>query len=416
MFYTKLQKQLEEIDRKINLLSKDVEFIRTRTSIYLGDGIALTYLVDETPIYITSNDFGVPFNFINGGLYEPDNLDVLMSFVRDDTIFLDIGANLGFFSLQIARRIFQYGKVHAFEPHPDLAELLKRSAFVNGFGQLGLGKGVITCHNFGLSDCSAQLDFCYPAEYLGGGGYVAGASASTPGTVIKAEVKRLDDVFDSDFTCDLVKIDVEGHEVNVLHGMQNIVSRSQHIKILFEKLVPNAGYESEIESLLGAFGFELYGVLPNASLQKILPGTLTEWAGYVLATRNGELGSAGLIRTGFSIYPRQLCTIGENLQSLSRDKLIATGASGQILCHGPYWFLRSGIYHFRLHGEIEGHVSVVIAARFGHPVQQFEMETGEHEKTFVVERDLVGFECIIRAKGTIPSIIRIERLEFCRVG
>ena len=111
---------------------------------YLGDGTALTHLVDETPIYINSNDYGVPYCLINGGRYEEDNLAVLLSFVKDDSIFLDIGANLGFFSLQVARRVQKYGKVHAFEPHPRLAELLYRNAYINGFCY------VIECHRIGL--------------------------------------------------------------------------------------------------------------------------------------------------------------------------------------------------------------------------------------------------------------------------
>jgi FkbM family methyltransferase len=413
MFYPELKSQLEAINRKIDLLSNDVGFIRTRTSVYVGDGIALTYLADEMPLYVNANDFGPPFNFINGGVYEQDNLDVLMSFVTDDTVFLDIGANLGFFSLQVARRISHHGKIHAFEPNPDLARLLKRNAYVNGFGLLGSGKEVITCHDFGLSDRSARVELVSDPECLGGGA-IAPMAAANAGTGCMIDVKRLGDVFDSGFTCDLVKIDVEGHEVNVLRGMQDVIARSKHIKILFEKLGRSAGYEPEIESILGGCGLELYGVLPNASLQRILPGMLSEWAGYVLATRADDLGPAGLVRTSFSIYPRQLFTVGETLQSLSRDELIATGTSGQILFHGPYWFLRRGIYRLRLYGEVKGHLSITIAARFGHAVHQFELVTGETEKTFIAERDLLFFECIIRAKGT--STIRVERLEFFRAG
>ncbi len=46
-----------------------------------------------------------------------------MSFVRDDTVFLDIGANLGFYSLKVAQRNKLHGKIHAFEPHPTLVRL-----------------------------------------------------------------------------------------------------------------------------------------------------------------------------------------------------------------------------------------------------------------------------------------------------
>src|SRR5256885_16158060 len=51
---------------------------------------------------------------------------------------------------------------------------------------------------------------------------------------------RLDDLLGPDFRCNLVKIDVEGHELQVLDGMKRIVENSPDIKILFEKLTPNS--------------------------------------------------------------------------------------------------------------------------------------------------------------------------------
>ena len=57
---------------------------------------------------------------------------MLLSFVTDSTVFLDIGANLGYFSLQVAARNRNGGKVLAFEPHPKLFDLMKRSLFLNG--------------------------------------------------------------------------------------------------------------------------------------------------------------------------------------------------------------------------------------------------------------------------------------------
>ena len=80
-----LHQRIVALDAKLERIWVDLDFIRTHLSSYVGDGIALTYLADATPIY-------------NGGRYEEQNLEVLLSFLKDDTIFLDIGANVGFFS------------------------------------------------------------------------------------------------------------------------------------------------------------------------------------------------------------------------------------------------------------------------------------------------------------------------------
>jgi len=74
--------------RRLDRLQNDISFIKNRLSSYLGDGTGLTYLVDETPIYINSNDFGCPSNFLNGGRYEEENQQVLASFRRPNSVFL----------------------------------------------------------------------------------------------------------------------------------------------------------------------------------------------------------------------------------------------------------------------------------------------------------------------------------------
>src|SRR5215471_13901147 len=109
MVIRKIYDYFAHIKKSIDIIHEDVTFIRTHMSSYLGNDIAITYLNDETPIYVNANDFGGPANLISGGRYEEENLNLLLSFVRDDTVFLDVGANLGFYSLQIARRIHAFG-------------------------------------------------------------------------------------------------------------------------------------------------------------------------------------------------------------------------------------------------------------------------------------------------------------------
>ena len=64
-----------------------------------------------------------------------------------------------------------------------------------------------------------------------------------------------------DTTVDLVKIDVEQRELPVLRGMRRVIAESPCIVILFEKLVPRAGYEGQIEECLKELGLELFGIL-----------------------------------------------------------------------------------------------------------------------------------------------------------
>jgi FkbM family methyltransferase len=394
-----LSQQLAALDAKLERMWLDLDFIRTRLSSYLGDGIALTHLVDATPIYINSDDFGGPSNLLNGGRYEEENLEVLLSFVKEDTIFLDIGANLGFFTLQVGKRVLRNGRVYSFEPHPKLLNLLHWNVHLNGL------TGTVTCFPFGLSDQNTAAKFAYPIGHLGGGA-VGDLPANADYDIVDSELRRLDDVLGPDFSCDLVKIDVEGHEVNVLNGMRRIVANSPEIKILFEKLCPNLGTEEALEDYFRENGFDLYHVGDDSSLDRLMAGSLRERSGYVLAARPGAIAQATR-RSRFSIYPGQLLIPGALHQPRSRAK------PGDILFHGPYWFLRKGVWRFKLYGAIRGAISFILQERFGYRVLSFPMGEGQSEHVFILNRDLIHFECVARS-AVDGAEIELDRLEFIR--
>jgi FkbM family methyltransferase len=408
---SRLAATLERLEKKIDDIAASSDFVRHHLSNYLGNGVAVTYLRDETPIYVNSNDFGPSSNYINGGTYETENLDLLLSFVRDDTVFLDIGANVGFFALQIARRVRLHGRVYAFEPHPELARLMRGSAFLNGLATMDGHQGVLVTCPFGVGEGAGPVEFFYPRDHLGGGSRSGGANPTS--ARILSEIKSIDECMGDNFVCDLVKIDVEGHELDVLRGMRATISRSKEIKLLFEKLGQNTGPEGEIEEILRGLGLELYGVEQDARLHRLAPGELRSFSGYALATRAAE-DLDGAKRTHFSIFPRQLFVPPPHQSGCTREELRALGAESEILFHGPYWFLPRGAYRLSFSGDIVGRLELTVAARFGYPVHAFAFDANTKTGIFVAEHDLIKFEIIGRADRSETSInlreLHIERL------
>lgn len=397
----RIGEKLSRVEAKLDEALTGLDFMRRRMSTYLGAGRAITYLADETPIYVNSNDFGPPANLISGGLYEADNLDVLLSFARDDSVALDIGANLGFFSLQLARRLVA-GQVHAFEPHPELGQLLCASAYLNGFSDLDGASGRIRLHRHGVGDFNGPISFAFPQGHLGGG-HVGATGAN----VVRSEMRRLDDVFAPDFVCDLMKIDVEGHELQALQGMKGVLTRSKDVKILFEKLGERCGYEADIEQLLGAQGFTLYAIGADRRLDPLPAGALSTYSGYVLGARDASL--AGSRRDRFDIYPRQLFPVPAATVEASGAVLRVAGREGALLCHGPYWFLRQGGYEVTVVGDIKGQVELTVAARFGFPITTFALDASACSVVFAVPRDLTNCEFVFRAMAG-EATMRIERI------
>jgi FkbM family methyltransferase len=405
-------RQIQMIDAKIDALEgklervwANIEFMRNRMSSYLGDGIALTYVQDQTPVFVNANDIGCPTSLINGGRWEQHVLDVFFSFVTDDSVFLDIGANLGFYSLLIGKRITSSGRVHAFEPHPQLVNLMRRSLRVNSLEERPGSKVVI--HQFGLADREQMIEFHYPVGHLGGG-HIAAARDNGQFTVVKANIKRLDDVMAPDFSCDLVKIDVESHELGVLQGMRRTIANSPKIKIIFENHSRNVARAKDLGAFFSEFGMELYGI--RGTLTKLGPRGLQSWFGYVFAARPGVVKD-GDKRTLFSVYPAQLSSTAAKVGA---DKLLTGVASDKsTLFYGPYWFLRRGAWKLKFHGKIAGSLLIAITERYGLPVTRFRLAADKTEHRFAVEHDLIDFECVASAVDGATQIA-LERLEFVK--
>src|SRR5205085_12352859 len=112
------QSGLQRVEQAQDRMWRHLDFVRTRSGSYLGSGIALTHLADGTRMLINANDDGCPMGILSGGRHEENNTQLLLSFVDPDTVLVDIGANIGFFSVSIAQRLTGRGHVHAFEPHP----------------------------------------------------------------------------------------------------------------------------------------------------------------------------------------------------------------------------------------------------------------------------------------------------------
>ena len=399
-------RKLEAIEAKLDRMWCDIDFIRTHSGTYLGQGVALTHLIDERRMLVNSNDFGGPIRFISGGQYERDNVEVLLSFVRDDTAtFVDAGANLGFYSLLMGERLGPAGKVSAFEPHPDLAELARRNTFINGL------PSVIKVYPFGLSDVEAETDFSYPKGHLGGG-MVGNPGLPEQFDLVRSRVRRLDDVLDPAETVDLMKIDVEGHEPAVLRGMQQVMARSSQLKILFENLGKHADRSARTEAALRPFGFHLYAVAGDSQLSPLAPGELANFSGYALAARPEQVDT--LDRRRFSIYPSQLHVPG-SLPLGPGDVLISEGMPEQTLFYGPYWFLHRGVWTLTIRGMIEGEIEIFLAERYGKVVLDQRMSTAQMQWQFTNERNLTHFEVIARPFSA-KARVAIERIELVRLA
>lgn len=159
------------------------------------------------------------------GGYESSNIDLLRCIARKIPYctFMDIGANVGLFSISLAPVCTA---IHAIEPWPPhlarLRDLLDRNQMHN-----------VTCHQIALSDIESTMPWYQPTSANQGTGSLLPdhAHGISCGTV---DVRRADTYFQLE-RLDLIKIDTEGVDLQVLAGMQNIL-RIHHPIVLFEMI------------------------------------------------------------------------------------------------------------------------------------------------------------------------------------
>lgn len=383
----------------VDRLARDTEFVKRRLASYAGEGVVLTYLRDESPIFVNTGDLGCPSPIVNGGVWEPENLSVLYSFLTPTTVFLDVGANVGYFSIAIGNRLKRGGQVFSFEPHPKLTNLIERSVQLNGL------EAVVRVLQCAVSDEEGMLDLFYPDDHLGKGS--TARNANEQGKTLRVPAHRVDDIVDKSLTVDLIKIDVEGHELPVLRGMVDIFARSPRVKVLFEKLESGTIDTENIGKFFRDRGLSLYGVGPHAVLVPLSGEGYSSWIGDVLAAPAGDVDR--LARTSFSIFPGSLFGEGE-IMGQAGTRYAAKEAG--ILFFGPDWFVPRGVWRVQLHGALEGDLRLMLLEEHETLIAEFMLSGNDREGTFTVDHDITRFE--LRAYSDAGTVVDLERLEFFR--
>jgi FkbM family methyltransferase len=171
--------------------------------------------------------------------HEPEVTAVIRRFIKPGATFFDVGANAGFFTL-IARDLG--AKVHAFEPNPAIVSLLLRSAPPEDPRVAAIPAA--------CSDRSGAL-----ALYLDDDTNTGMASVEKPsGRWIDVPVITLSEYWRAtDATPDLMKVDVEGHEYQVLRGAAEL------IKAVGPALIVEVTTEATFQ-LLASWGYAPYRI------------------------------------------------------------------------------------------------------------------------------------------------------------
>jgi FkbM family methyltransferase len=166
------------------------------------------------------------------GKYEQNVTKVLLNYLKNDLKFVDIGANLGYYSLLVASQCPQ-AKIYSFEPDQKNFHLFQTSIIYNQFQHL------IKAYPLAVSNETKNIVISSLGNNGNFGARFTGNSKQDLITHIHGEnpyfqeisAVSLDD-FLPDIELDLVKIDIEGYEPFAIQGMRQLLIKNKPIILL----------------------------------------------------------------------------------------------------------------------------------------------------------------------------------------
>jgi FkbM family methyltransferase len=215
----------------------------------------VTELPWGVPLEVSMGD-SIGFTIATAGVFDPCVTETLHRLIDPGELVADVGANVGYMSSVAAVRTGPGGRVLAFEPHPQVFELLERNVAGwrkrDGVGDVVLNRMALSDHagegtlialqGFELNMGSASLEY---------GELVQGQTEGTKSFSVPLE--RLDDVAAGE-RIGVMKIDVEGHEASMLSGARGLLAEQAIRDIVFED---HDEYPSKATTVVEEAGYEL---------------------------------------------------------------------------------------------------------------------------------------------------------------
>lgn len=201
-------------------------------------------------------------------VYEPQETEFIKSRLREGMTFVDIGANIGWFTILAAKAVGPAGKVISFEPEPANFRLLRRNISANALHN-------VLANNLAVVEQPKTLKL-YLSSYNFGDHRIFDSdddsvqNAGRREHVLTVGGVSLDDYLDGKRErIDVIKMDVQGAEYSVLQGMKQTLTANHRIVLLTEfwpagMRMNNTRPEAYLEELR-TLGFTIYELSPDGS-------------------------------------------------------------------------------------------------------------------------------------------------------
>ncbi len=207
-------------------------------------------------IFVDPEDNFIGRCIISSQHYEPHVTAALQRELKEDSVFLDIGANMGWFTLLAANRL-KSGKVLAVEANYQNVQILYKNLDHNNFTN-------VIVFPYAATDSELILKF---HSFRSNGYVISSANVNHVNAVSYVQGICLDLLLKEESRIDVVKIDIEGNEPAAIRGMKDLLSK--HRPVILSEFHPQAmennfGFDSKeyLDSMI-ALGYQLAVISPT---------------------------------------------------------------------------------------------------------------------------------------------------------
>jgi FkbM family methyltransferase len=178
--------------------------------------------VNGYKLQVIPGDLGISSELLMFKTHEPLTTKLLSKEIKKGMTCLDVGGNIGYYTLLESRIIGNSGKVIAIEPSPQNFQHLQKNL------ELENAKNVES-FNFAAGDKNGEVNFLVYKESNGSFTIPDGEKTDLPGDIIKVPAKTIDTFLNeiSVDHVDFVRMDVEGYESHILQGMEETIKKSK---------------------------------------------------------------------------------------------------------------------------------------------------------------------------------------------
>jgi len=194
------------------------------------------------------------YDYLTGTYEDPIVIETFLSWLQPHSVLYDLGAHVGYYSFLAQQKITK-GIIYSFEPSPVNLEIFADHLALN---KSRISEGVINIQPYAVSDKEKEVIFSDTKISVEGNSYMKDKSGLKPAEMIRIKSFSIDALVANGFLKpDVLKIDVEGAELEVLNGAVNTLRSCKPNILLATHDSHLPGIKNKCLELLGSLGYQV---------------------------------------------------------------------------------------------------------------------------------------------------------------